>query len=80
MKKAQSDLSKIKQSLNFSMFFAILRDSIIGLTSMHLKSIVHLDIKPENIMKFSDNNFIIADYGIGINLTYFETYSRNDCY
>ncbi len=51
-------------------FFPIFRDSIMGLTFMHLNNIAHRDIKPGNIMLMSDNRYVIVDYGEGINLTY----------
>ena len=37
---------------------------------MHLKNITHRDIKPANIMCLMSNNYKLADYGIGINLSY----------
>lgn len=85
MEKAKCDLSDVikkkrNQPFSFSDLFPILRDTIIGLTAMHLKNIVHRDIKPDNIMKFSKNNFKLSDYGISMNLTYYENYSKNDQY
>ena len=38
------------KSLNFQNFIPILRDSIMGLISMHANNIVHRDIKPQNLM------------------------------
>ena len=45
---------------------------------MHLKNITHRDIKPENIMHLKGNSYTLADYGIGMNLTYRAEYSEKD--
>ena len=36
---------------------------------MHAHKIAHRDIKPDNIMKMSNTEYMISDFGIGINLT-----------
>lgn len=41
---------------------------------MHTKPIAHRDIKPQNILKQSDNYYVLSDYGEGINLNYHENY------
>jgi len=55
--------------MEFVDFFPIYRDSIIGLTFLHINRIAHRDIKPANIMMITKNQFALADYGIGINLS-----------
>ena len=62
--------------MQFIDFFPIYRDSIIGLTFMHINRIAHRDIKPANIMMMTKNKFALADYGIGINLSTREEYSE----
>ena len=78
MEKGKTDLSKINQKANipmtFAEFFPIFRDSILGLIFMHINNIAHRDIKPGNIMKMSDNRYVIVDYGEGVSLTYQEQY------
>ena len=74
MDLAKSDLSKIlkKGPLKFKEFFPVFRDAILGLVFMHMKKIAHRDLKPENIMMMFENCYVIADFGIGKNLTYAE--------
>ena len=42
----------------------VLRDVCLGLEVMHSKGIVHLDIKPENILESFSGRFKIADFGL----------------
>lgn len=42
----------------------IIRDVLLGLQELHSKDIVHLDIKPENILMGKTGNFKIADLGM----------------
>ncbi len=42
----------------------IMRDICLGLQELHGKGIVHLDIKPENIMEGFSGKFKIADLGL----------------
>jgi wee1-like protein kinase len=42
----------------------ILRDVASGLKVLHLKNVVHLDIKPENILFSQSNKYKIADLGL----------------
>ena len=37
-----------------------------GLHMLHLAQILHLDIKPDNILRDGDNNFRIGDFGLAI--------------
>ena len=41
---------------------------------MHKNNIVHRDIKPQNILKVNSNEYVISDYGEGINLNDAEKY------
>ena len=73
MKLAETDLKIIIQklrphSMSFREFFPVFKDSILGLTYMHIHNIAHRDIKPANLMKMAKDKFALADYGIGINL------------
>ena len=57
MEKAFSDVKEImkeKPYLDFESFYSVFKDTILGLCFMHLKNISHRNIKPENIMKFSN--------------------------
>ncbi len=42
----------------------ILRDVLTGLKSLHSRNIVHLDIKPENILYSKSHKYKIADLGL----------------
>ena len=59
-----------KRPMPLEGFFPIFRDCILGLAYIHNKCIGHRDIKPDNIMKISNNQYKIADYGEGINLSF----------
>ena len=63
----------------FQQFFPVFRDTILGLTFLHLKSIAHRDIKPENILRIAESRYLIADYCVGINLT-FDVQQNNEDY
>ena len=82
MELAETDLAKIikNKQMNFREFFELFKDSIIGLTYMHINKIAHRDIKPQNIMRLGKNKYVLADYGVGTNLTYFEIYHKGDDY
>jgi len=56
--------------MNFKEFFPVFRDSILGLTYLHSKNIVHRNIKPSAIAKIEDWLYKITDYGEGISLNY----------
>lgn len=47
-----------------SQLHQILHDVLFGLKSLHSKHIVHLDIKPENILYSRTNRYKIADLGL----------------
>ena len=42
----------------------VMRDISHGLKVMHSKGIVHLDIKPENILESFSGRFKLADFGL----------------
>lgn len=42
----------------------MIRDVVSGLKALHSKNVVHLDIKPENILFSKSNKFKIADLGL----------------
>ena len=54
--------------MKFREFFPVFKDSILGITYMHIHNIAHRDIKPANLMKISKDKYALADYGLGINL------------
>ena len=64
--------------MSFREFFPIFKDAIFGLTYMHIHNIAHRDIKPENLMKITKDKFALADYGLGINISYLAEYSKKD--
>ena len=66
--------------LTFKQFFPIFRESILGLTNLHIKCIAHRDIKPQNIIKINSNKYVLRDYDIGLNLCYQEQYNEDDFY
>ena len=41
---------------------------ILALKFVHLHNIVHLDVKPENIL-IKDDNFILCDFGLSLNVS-----------
>ena len=57
-----------KYPMTFREFFPMFKDSIFGITYMHIHNIAHRDIKPANLMKMTKDAFALADYGIGVNL------------
>lgn len=46
-----------------------MRDICLGLTELHARGIVHLDIKPENILESFSGKFKIGDLGMARILT-----------
>ena len=71
MKKADFNMEEMIRNYDklpdFKKFFPIFRDTILGLTFLHKKSIAHRDIKPENILVPDENRskYVISDYGEG---------------
>ena len=79
MELAEMDLDTLvkQKHMDFKEFFPVFRDSILGLTYMHMNKICHRDIKPDNIMKMGENTFVLADYGNGSNLNFIERFNEN---
>lgn len=44
--------------------FRFLRDMLSALNAAHQSSILHLDIKPGNVLRDQDDNFVLTDFGI----------------
>ena len=62
--------------MTFREAFPILRDAILSVCFMHFESIAHRDIKMQNIFELSDNSYVTADFGEGINLKFKEQYGK----
>ncbi len=61
---------------------SIMRDVCLGLSELHSKDIVHLDIKPENILRSMQGKFKIGDLGMARLLTQIveeHDYPEGDC-
>lgn len=46
----------------------VLTDVTSGLAYLHSKDIIHLDLKPDNILCDEDGNWLISDFGISLQL------------
>lgn len=57
-------LKQTQKSFSESQIRHILRDVSLGLKSLHKKNVVHLDIKPENILLSQTNKYKISDLGL----------------
>jgi serine/threonine protein kinase len=65
----KSDLRKLISNynnalINPQLIYIIIKDICLGLKEIHSKNIIHLDIKPENILIGVDNKIKIADFNI----------------
>jgi serine/threonine protein kinase len=54
--------------MGFEEFFPLFRDSILGITFLHLNALAHREISPSNILYISQDKYVLADYGQGLNL------------
>ena len=69
-----------KTQVTENLICKVLRDVLKGLTKLHENNIVHMDIKPENILLSNYGRFKLADLGLGritTNLT--EEIPEGDC-
>lgn len=57
-------LKQIQQYFPESQIRHILRDISLGLKSLHKRNVVHLDIKPENILLSNTGKYKISDLGL----------------
>ncbi len=55
-----------KKNIDYDIFKKVLCQILCGLEFMHSKNIVHHDIKPSNLLVFSDNQIKICDFGQSI--------------
>ncbi|EAR97809.2 tetratricopeptide repeat protein (macronuclear) [Tetrahymena thermophila SB210] len=64
-KSLKDELNQIEQG-EFSLFklLKIIFDLIDGLIELRIYNILHLDIKPDNILINSDGNYVYADFGL----------------
>eukprot|EP00759_Apiculatamorpha_spiralis_P030732 PhF_6_TR32353/c0_g1_i2/m.47978/K07359/CAMKK2; calcium/calmodulin-dependent protein kinase kinase 2 len=53
-----------QNSVDFARVRASLQDVIHGLQFLHRKGVIHMDIKPENILKGKDGVCKLADFGV----------------
>ncbi len=67
--KIEMQGSEENQTLSEDYLRKIIRDVLLGLHELHSKGIVHLDIKPENILEGKTGNFKLADLGMARFLT-----------
>lgn len=49
-------------------FLKLMTDFVTGYGYIHDRQIVHMDIKPENILMGADNNYKITDFGLSLNI------------
>ena len=62
--KIENTIKNKNKGLNITECIKILKQVLIGIDILHEKKIVHLDIKPENILIMSDGTYKIADFGL----------------
>ena len=55
---------RMQQSLPLSWAMLTIRQILEGLAFAHSRGVVHRDVKPENIILFSGDNFRLADFGV----------------
>lgn len=67
MEHCQHSLRRLLETKAFftdSDLRTIIRDVASGLKALHSRNVVHLDIKPENILYSNSSKFKIADLGL----------------
>jgi len=62
--KIENTIQEKNKGLNITECIKMLKQVLIGIDILHEKKIVHLDIKPENILVMSDGTYKIADFGL----------------
>ena len=62
--RAYATKKREKDSLNEEIMRKIMRDVSLGLEELHSRGIVHLDIKPENILESFSGKFKLGDLGM----------------
>jgi serine/threonine protein kinase len=55
-----------------------MRDTCLGLKGLHAQGIVHLDIKPDNILLASNDSFKICDFGMAREVSSFSFEDKNN--
>ena len=63
-----------KAGINFEEFFPIFRDSILGVTFMHINNIACRHIQPKKIVKINSNKYKLLVNGEEINLSNLNKY------
>jgi serine/threonine protein kinase len=61
---ANKKKEKSRSKLDENMIKRIMRDVTLGLEELHSRGIVHLDIKPENILESFSGKFKLGDLGM----------------
>jgi serine/threonine-protein kinase len=69
---------RLRTPLDIPQFLSIARQCAEGLCAAHLKRIVHLDIKPENIMITPDAKVKICDFGVARRLVSLDEDKRGE--
>ena len=79
-KSSLSQIMKNATTINEELVNQVLHDVATGLLQIHSHDVVHMDIKPDNILLGLDGNFKICDFGSAVlkNKTTVDT-SESDC-
>ena len=80
MELCENNVHQESKTTNYteSELTTIARDVCLGLKSLHEKDIVHLDIKPENILKGASGRYKIGDLGLARLQTMLSEVSEGD--